>query len=121
MNTPKEQCYGIDVDGEGDVTVAEDIDGSPCVTGRYRADARGLSALKRHVSAGHLHRRICVRSSGTCALTVGLELIPLPLAEVMLVAPDALHGHGARRFVPAALATSEQRAQRLAVMARRML
>jgi hypothetical protein len=121
MNASKEQCYGIDVDGDGDVIVAEDIDGSPCVTGRYRADARGLSALKRHVSAGHCHRRICVRSSGSRALTVGLELIPLPLAEVMLVAPDALQGYGTRRAAPAALATPEQRAQRLAIMARRML
>jgi hypothetical protein len=48
-------------------------------------------------------------------------LIPLPLAEVMLVAPDALQGYGTRRAAPAALATPEQRAQRLAIMARRML
>jgi hypothetical protein len=121
MNTCKEQCYGIDVDGDGDVIVAEDIEGSPRVTGRYRADEAGLSALKQHLGRGHRHRRICVRSSGSRALTLGLALMPLPSAEVMLVAPDALHGYGTRRAAPPALSTAEQRAQRLAVMARRML
>jgi hypothetical protein len=120
MNTSQEQCFGIDVDVEagGELVVAEDVDGSPRVTGRYRADETGLSALKRYIASGHCHRRICVRSGGGRALNVGLQLIPIPSAEVMFVAPYALQPRG-----PAAtpLSTPEQRAERLAVMARRML
>jgi hypothetical protein len=121
MNNSRQPCYGIDVDAEGggELVVAEDVDGSPRVTARYRADEAGLSALKRHLAAGHCHRRICVRSSGGPALDVGLQLIPSPGAEVMFVAPQALQPRGVRVSPP--LVTPEQRAERLAVMARRML
>ena len=120
MDIPCNQYYGIDLNTEGDVVVAEDVDGQPRVTGRYSADDDGISALRRHIGAGRSRRRICVRCGGASALNLGLQLIPISRAEVMFVAAHALQPHGRRTTAPA-LATAEQRAQRLAVMARRML
>ena len=119
MDTGCNQYFGIDLNNDGDVVVAEDIDGSPRVTARYRADHAGISALRRHIGTGRSHRRICVRCADASGLDLGLQLIPISSAEVMFVAPHALQTQGVRTAPP--LATAEERAQRLAVMARRML
>lgn len=120
MNTSKDLCYGIDIGPRAEVVVAEEIDGEARVTGRYRADDSGLSALQQHMGAGVAHRRICIRTGGALALSIGLSLTALPAAEVMFVAPTALQMRGAIAAADGPC-TLEQRAERLAVMARRMI
>lgn len=119
VNMPQDHCYGIDV-GADAVVVAEDVDGRPRVVGHYRPDNAGLAALKQHISAAQSHRRICIRSYGALAVSVGLALIAVPGAEVMFVAPRALQAGGGIRSTPP-LATAEQRAEHLAVVAKRMV
>jgi hypothetical protein len=119
-NSTKTRCYGIDVTETGALLVVEKMDNQLAVSMQYSADERGISALKERIANSSGARRICIRSCGAAALSVALALLAVPRLEVMLVAPRALYPmHRTGGALP--LATSQARAERLVLLAERML
>lgn len=118
MSAVPECCYGVEMGDDRTVVVAELVHGKPTVTARYAGDEAGIAALSRHVARGD-RKRICIHACGAAALAIALGLTTLPRSEVMLVGNVALQprpGYGGD--IPA---SPDARAERLAVLAKRML
>lgn len=114
-----EHCYGVEIADGQTVILAEVVNGKPAVTARYGTDEDGIQALKRRVADGPVHARICVRTCGAVALAVAFALTAVPRGEVLMLTEHALErAPGAKGGMPP---TPEARAERLALIAQRML
>ena len=122
MNTepPEERCYGIDIADDGALVVAEYSQGKPGTATRYPAGETGVAAVREQIGREATRPRICIRACGASALTVAMGLAPLPSVEVTLLAPRVIEA-GARPKLEAAPVTPEERAQRLAQLAGRLI
>jgi hypothetical protein len=117
---PGERCFGIDIAEDGALVVAERLNGKTATTSRFPSGTAGMSALRDHIGTHPSRPRICIRSCGAAALAIAMGLAPLPRAEVTLVAPRAIEASSRAGREPA-LAGPEERAQRLAHLAARLV
>jgi hypothetical protein len=108
-----EAYFGVDIDPDGRLVVAERANGKPAAVTEYPAGDAGASALRRHIEAEHAHPHVCIRSCGAAALGLATALIPVPGIGVTLVTSAAV------REAPAGASPAE-RAMRLARLAERL-
>jgi hypothetical protein len=115
---PGERYYGVDIAVDGALVVASRPAGSASAT-RYPAGTAGVSALRHSIASESAHPHVCICSRGAIALSLAAALMALPGIEVTLVAPHAVAApaHAGR---PAAPATPEEGALRLARLAERL-
>jgi hypothetical protein len=106
-----ERYYGVDIAADGALVVAtRPAGGGPAA--HYPAGAQGVTALSRAIARESAHPHVCICSRGGVALTLAIALMALPGSEVTLVRPHAI--------APAAPATPEEGALRLARLAERL-
>ena len=113
-----ERYYGIDIGADGALLVAARPAGGAAPV-RYPAGADGVTALRSSIAQASGHPHVCICSRGAAALTLAAALLALPGADVTLVAPHAIAAPG-RAGQPAARATPEEGALRLARLAERL-
>jgi hypothetical protein len=115
---PDERYYGVDIAADGALVVAARPAGGAAAM-RYPGGTAGVAALSRSIASESAHPHVCICSRGAVALTLAAALMALPGIEVTLVAPRAVAApaHAGR---PAAPATPEEGALRLARLAERL-
>ena len=118
--SPTSRCYGIDVAEDGTLVVAERLNRAAVQTVHYPAGAAGVSALHERIGRGPARPSVCIRSCGAAAMAIAMSLATLPIGEVTLVAPRAIETitRTGRETAPS---SPEDRAQRLARLAERLL
>jgi hypothetical protein len=117
IDSPGEHYYGVDVADDGDLVIAERMNGKRTAASRYPAGAAGVSALREHIAHDRSWSHVCIRSCGAAALATALGLTALPHVEVTLVTPGAIES---RLRAGRDSASPEERAQRLARLAERL-
>jgi hypothetical protein len=114
-----ERYYGVDIAEDGALVVAVRPGCGDAGPVRFPSGSAGVTALREHVAKASAHPHVCIRSRGAAALAIATALIALPGVEVTLVAPHAI-ASPARAGQPAAPATAEEGALRLARLAERL-
>jgi hypothetical protein len=113
-----ERYYGVDIAADGALVVAARPAGNAAAT-RYPAGTAGVAALSRSIAGESAHPHVCICSRGAVALSLATALMALPGIEVTLVAPHAI-APAVHAGQPAAQATPEEGALRLARLAERL-
>jgi hypothetical protein len=103
---------------DGALVVVSRPAGSAAAT-RYPAGAASVTALSRSIASESTHPHVCICSRGAVALSLATALMALPGIEVTLVAPHAI-APAVQAGRPAAPATPEEGALRLARLAERL-
>jgi hypothetical protein len=117
---PEERCYGVDIADDGVLVVAARAHGHTGAAARFPAGAAGVSALRQHIGSDPARPRICIRSCGAATMAIAMGLATLPGVEVTLVAPRAIESSSRAGREPRQ-AAPEERAQRLAQLAARLV
>jgi hypothetical protein len=115
-----EPCYGVDIDDDGSVVVAEYGNGVDKPMLRFPAGTGGAVAVRERVGRNPTRARVCIRSSGSFAFGIAVALMALPSVEVALIAPRAAE-HSGRARPSHVLPSAEERAQSLAQLAKRFI
>jgi hypothetical protein len=114
-----EHYYGVDIDDDGVLVIAERMNGKRAIAFRYPAGAAGVSALREHIASDRSPAHVCIRAGGTASLATAMGLTAIPQVEVTLVTPRAIESP-LRRGRDAAPASREELAEQLARLAERL-